>query len=45
MMLKSRRIKLAGHVEHVGQKRNACRVWVGRPEKKDVLESLTKMGG
>jgi hypothetical protein len=36
-MLKSRKTKLAGHVEHVEKKRNACRVWVGRPEKKKTF--------
>ena len=36
-MLKSRKVKLAGHVERVGKKRNACRVWVGRSEKKKTF--------
>jgi hypothetical protein len=33
-MLKSRKMKVAGHVERVGKKRNACMFWVGRPERK-----------
>jgi hypothetical protein len=28
-MIKSRRMKWVGHVAHVGEKRNACRVSVG----------------
>jgi hypothetical protein len=30
-LIKSRRIKWAGHVEHMGKKRNACRILVGKP--------------
>jgi hypothetical protein len=36
-VLKSRKKKLAGHVEYVGRNRYACRVWVGRPEKKNTF--------
>ncbi|KAJ4429771.1 hypothetical protein ANN_21975 [Periplaneta americana] len=35
--IKSRRLKWAGHVEHMGESRNACRVLVGRPEGKRRL--------
>lgn len=31
-VIKSRRIKWSGHVAHMGEKRNACRVLVGQPE-------------
>jgi hypothetical protein len=31
-IMKSRRIRWAGHVSCVGEKRNACRVLVGKPE-------------
>jgi hypothetical protein len=33
-MIKSRRIRLVGHVAGVGQKRNAYRFLVGKPEGK-----------
>jgi hypothetical protein len=32
-MIKSRRIRWAGHVAHMGAKRNAYRVLVGKPER------------
>jgi hypothetical protein len=31
-MIKSRRIRLAGHVTRMGEKRNTCRILVGQPE-------------
>jgi hypothetical protein len=31
-MIKSRRIRWAGHVARMGEKRNACRVFVGKSE-------------
>jgi hypothetical protein len=31
-MIKSRRMRLAGHVARMGEKRNACRILVGKPE-------------
>jgi hypothetical protein len=33
-MIKSRRVKLAGHVARTGEKRNAYRILVGKPEGK-----------
>jgi hypothetical protein len=33
-MIKSRRIRLAGHVVRIGEKRNAYRILVGNPEEK-----------
>jgi hypothetical protein len=31
-MIKSRRMRWTGHVAGMGQKRNACRILVGKPE-------------
>jgi hypothetical protein len=36
-MMKSRRMKWAGHVARMGTKRNACRIWVVKPEGKRPL--------
>jgi hypothetical protein len=36
-MIKSRRMRWAGHVARVGEKRNACRISVGKPEGKRPL--------
>jgi hypothetical protein len=36
-MIKSRRIRLAGHVERIGEKRNAYGILVGKPEGKRPL--------
>jgi hypothetical protein len=33
-MMKSRRMRWAGHVARMGAKRNACRILVGKPEEK-----------
>jgi hypothetical protein len=33
-MIKSRRIRLAGHVARMGEKRTPCRLLVGKPEGK-----------
>jgi hypothetical protein len=33
-MIKSRRMRLAGNVERMGEKRNLCRLLVGKPEGK-----------
>jgi ribosomal protein S16 len=33
-MIKSRRMRWAGHVARMGEKRNAYRILVGNPEKK-----------
>jgi hypothetical protein len=30
-MTKSRRVRWAGHVAQIGEKKNACRIWVGKP--------------
>jgi hypothetical protein len=36
-MMKSRRMRWAGHVARMGAKRNACRILVGMPEGKRPL--------
>jgi hypothetical protein len=36
-MIKSRRIRWARNVEHMGKKRNAYRILVGKPEGKSPL--------
>jgi hypothetical protein len=36
--IKSRRMRWAGHVAHIGEGRNVYRVLVGKPEGKDHLE-------
>jgi hypothetical protein len=36
-MIRSRRVKLIGHVASKGKKRNACRVLVGKPEERGPL--------
>jgi hypothetical protein len=36
-MMKSRSMRWAGYVARVGEKRNACRVLVGKPERKRPL--------
>jgi hypothetical protein len=35
-MIKSRRMRWAGHVAHIGEKRNAYRNLVGMPEKRSL---------
>jgi hypothetical protein len=37
-MIKSRRMRCAGHVARIGEKRNAYRILVGNPEGKSPLE-------
>jgi hypothetical protein len=37
-MIKSRRMKWAGHVTRMGEKRNSYRILVGKPEGKRPLE-------
>jgi hypothetical protein len=37
-MINSRRMRWAGHVARMGEKRNACRILVGKPEGKKPLE-------
>jgi hypothetical protein len=36
-MIKPRRMKWTGHVARMGEKRNACRILVGKPEGKRPL--------
>jgi hypothetical protein len=36
-MIKSRRMRWAGHVAYMGAKRNACRILLGNPEGKRPL--------
>jgi hypothetical protein len=36
-IIKSRRMRWAGHVARIGEKRNACRLLVGKPEGKRPL--------
>jgi hypothetical protein len=36
-MIKSRRMRWAGHVARMGEKRNAFRILVGKPERKRPL--------
>jgi hypothetical protein len=36
-MIKSRRIRWAGYVARMGEKRNAYRIFVGKPERKSPL--------
>jgi hypothetical protein len=36
-MIKSRRMKWAGYVARMGEKRNACRILVGNPDVKRSL--------
>jgi hypothetical protein len=37
-MMKSRRVRREGHATRMGQKLNACRLFVGKPEEKRLLE-------
>ena len=36
-VIKSRRMRWAGHVAHMGEEKGACRVLVGKPEVKRPL--------
>jgi hypothetical protein len=36
--IKSRKMKWAGHVAHMGEERNVCRILVGKPKGKRPLE-------
>jgi hypothetical protein len=36
-MIKSRRMRWAGHVARIGETRNAYRILVGKPERKTKL--------
>jgi hypothetical protein len=37
-MIKSRRMRWAGHIAHVGEKKNAYRILMGRQKEKDHWE-------
>jgi len=39
-VIKLRKMKLAGHKAHLEEKRNACRVLIGRHKKRDCSEDL-----
>jgi hypothetical protein len=39
-MIKSRRMRWAGHVARMGEKRNSYKILVGKPEGKRPLERL-----
>jgi hypothetical protein len=39
-IIKSRRMRWAGHVARIGEKRNACRLLAGKPEGKRPLGRL-----
>jgi hypothetical protein len=43
-MMKSRRMRWAGHVSRMGEKRNAYRMLVGKPEGKRLLGSPRRKG-
>jgi hypothetical protein len=43
-MIKSRRMKWAGHVARIGEKRNAYRILVGNPEGKRPLGRPKRRG-
>jgi hypothetical protein len=36
-MIKSRRMRWAGHVARMGEKRNACRIFGGKARKKEAI--------
>jgi hypothetical protein len=40
-MIKSRRMRWAGHVTQMGEKRNTYRILVGKPEGKKDFEGRT----
>jgi hypothetical protein len=42
-MIKSRMMRWAGHAARMGEKRNACRILVGKPEGKRPLERQRRM--
>jgi hypothetical protein len=43
-MIKSRRMRWTGHVERMGEKRNACRILVRKPEGKRPLGRPRRKG-
>jgi hypothetical protein len=44
-MVKSRRMRWAGHVARMGENRNAYRIFVGKPEGKRHLWEDQEVGG
>jgi hypothetical protein len=44
-MIKSRRMRWAGHVARVGAKRNEFRILMGKPERKRPPETQSRRGG
>jgi hypothetical protein len=44
-MIKSRRLRWAGHVARIGEKRNSYRILVGKPEGKRPLERPRRRWG
>jgi hypothetical protein len=36
-MIKSRRVRWAGYVARMGERRNACRISIGKPEERRLL--------
>jgi hypothetical protein len=43
-IMKSRRMRWAGHVARMGEKRNACRILVGKPEGRPKRRWVDKLG-
>jgi hypothetical protein len=43
-VIKSRRMRLAGHVTQMGEKRNACKVLVGKSERRGQLSRSRHRG-
>jgi hypothetical protein len=41
--MKSRRMRWAGHVASMGERRNVYRVWVGKPEEKSTSKTKVQM--
>jgi hypothetical protein len=41
-MIKSRRIRWAGHEARMGERRNACRILMGKPEGTRPLEGIKR---
>jgi hypothetical protein len=44
-MIKSRRMRRSGHVARMGEKRNAYRLSVGKPERKKLLRRPKRRWG
>jgi hypothetical protein len=40
-MIKSRRMRWAGHVARMGEKKNSYRILVGKPEEKSTRKTKT----